>query len=117
MVHLLFSFFSISQLQAMPTRTKQRRDPPKVIVMTPTRELALQILKEFQAVNSVRSVFIFFVVVMLTANTPYQVASHLRFVAVYGGASYSTQERGLWAGADVVVGTPGRIVDLHDKGL
>ncbi|GFP95043.1 dead-box ATP-dependent RNA helicase 3 chloroplastic [Phtheirospermum japonicum] len=62
---------------------------PKVLVLAPTRELAKQVEKEFKD------------------SAPY-----LNTVCIYGGVSYVTQENALSRGVDVVVGTPGRIIDL-----
>lgn len=57
--------------------------------MAPTRELALQVERE------------------ITATAP-----SLACVCIYGGASVMAQEGALRRGADVIVGTPGRLIDL-----
>ncbi|OIV91051.1 hypothetical protein TanjilG_17011 [Lupinus angustifolius] len=62
---------------------------PKALVLAPTRELAKQVEKE------------------INESAPY-----LSTVCVYGGVSYVTQQSSLSRGVDVVVGTPGRIIDL-----
>ncbi|KAG8363992.1 hypothetical protein BUALT_Bualt19G0080000 [Buddleja alternifolia] len=62
---------------------------PKALVLAPTRELAKQVEKEFK-----------------------ESAPYLNTVCIYGGVSYVTQESALSRGVDVVVGTPGRIIDL-----
>jgi ATP-dependent RNA helicase RhlE len=66
--------------------------PPssRVLVLAPTRELAVQIEEEFQG---------------LAYHTP------LTAVAVYGGVAAGSQERGLRAPVDLVVATPGRLLD------
>jgi ATP-dependent RNA helicase DDX21 len=64
-----------------------------MLVMAPTRELALQVERE------------------ITATAP-----SLACVCIYGGASISVQEGALRRGADVVVGTPGRLIDLVTRG-
>jgi len=66
--------------------------PPKtrVLILAPTRELAVQIEDEFQG---------------LAYHT------NLSSVAVYGGVDASPQERGLRGAADIVVATPGRLLD------
>ncbi|GAQ89408.1 DEAD box RNA helicase [Klebsormidium nitens] len=66
---------------------------PKCLVMAPTRELAKQVEKEFM-----------------------ESAPSLQTVCVYGGAPISGQERTLRRGVDVAVGTPGRIMDLMERG-
>jgi len=63
----------------------------KAIILTPTRELALQVCEEFHTLNT---------------------SSNFDVVAVYGGSSIETQMRDLKRGADIVVGTPGRVLDL-----
>ena len=62
---------------------------PRVLVLAPTRELAKQVEKEIK-----------------------ESAPNLSTVCVYGGVSYITQQNALSRGVDVVVGTPGRIIDL-----
>ena len=76
-------------------RTRPGSDIPTTLVLTPTRELAEQVSKEMK---------------QLSANTRH------RIVAVYGGASIPDQIRKLEMGCDVVVGTPGRILDLNRRG-
>ncbi|XWS58031.1 hypothetical protein CRYUN_Cryun08bG0000200 [Craigia yunnanensis] len=65
---------------------------PRVLVLAPTRELAKQVEKEIK-----------------------ESASYLNTVCVYGGVSYNTQRNALSRGVDVVVGTPGRIIDLIES--
>jgi ATP-dependent RNA helicase DeaD len=68
---------------------------PIGLVMTPTRELALQVATEAD---------------MLAPSTRF------RTVAVYGGARMGKQLQGLAAGCDLVVGTPGRMLDHLGRG-
>ena len=68
----------------------------QALVLSPTRELALQVA------NSIAS---------------YGQFSGARVLAVYGGAAYGPQINGLRRGADIVVGTPGRLMDLMEKGV
>lgn len=69
---------------------------PRALVLCPTRELAVQIFDSFVAYGR---------------NLP------LRHTAVYGGVSQYRQEKSLRAGVDVLVATPGRLMDLHEQGL
>ncbi|KAL5767014.1 hypothetical protein ACOSQ2_013797 [Xanthoceras sorbifolium] len=71
------------------TPSTRRGKLPKVLVLAPTRELAKQVDKEIK-----------------------ESAPYLNTVCVYGGVSYNTQQSALTRGVDVVVGTPGRIIDL-----
>lgn len=67
----------------------------QALVLTPTRELAIQVA---EAIDS------------------FSVHHGAEIVAVYGGSSYLPQLRALKHGAQVVVGTPGRVMDLIDRG-
>lgn len=77
-------------------RVNPNRRGVDALVLSPTRELALQ--------NSEA---------LTTLAGP---SSKIRVVTVYGGASYGPQLRALREGAQVVVGTPGRLMDLIDRG-
>lgn len=68
----------------------------KAIVLTPTRELAIQVCEEMYSLIGKRD---------------------LRVSAVYGGASIEQQIRNIKKGSDIVVGTPGRIMDLMERGV
>src|SRR5512138_172218 len=78
--------FAIPILERIP----DRRRKPSALVMCPTRELAIQVADEFTALAKHRD---------------------LSVVTVYGGASMGDQLAKLEAGAEIVVGTPGRIFD------
>jgi ATP-dependent RNA helicase RhlE len=88
--------FSLPILQRLAgTNRKSAPRQPRVLVLAPTRELAAQVAESF---------------------TTY--GAHLRvFVAViYGGVSQVPQVRALARGVDVLVATPGRLVDLMGQG-
>ncbi len=68
---------------------------PQGLVVTPTRELASQVSAD-----------------LTTAAT----RRHARVLTVYGGVGYDTQLNGLSRGTEVVVGTPGRLLDLANRG-
>jgi ATP-dependent RNA helicase DeaD len=67
----------------------------QALVLTPTRELCMQVTDEINRIGRLRGV---------------------RAVAIYGGASIDQQMAALGAGAQVVVGTPGRVLDLVRRG-
>ncbi len=75
-----------------------RRDPgrPQVLVLAPTRELAIQVAEAFQKYASRRPGF--------------------HVLPIYGGQPYPAQERPLRRGVHVVVGTPGRVMDHLRRG-
>ncbi len=68
----------------------------QALVLAPTRELALQTTTALKALAGRDS--------------------GIRIITVYGGASYVPQLRALREGTQIVVGTPGRIIDLIDRG-
>ncbi len=69
---------------------------PLGLILSPTRELAIQIHKDAQ---------------ILGRHTSYKLA------LIYGGTGYETQRRTLEAGADVLIGTPGRLIDYFKQKL
>lgn len=80
-----------SKLVNYPSENSKR---PSTLILAPTRELALQIFREAKR---------------LAVHTP------IRILAVYGGEGYGHQENKLKNGVDVVVGTPGRILDFSRR--
>jgi ATP-dependent RNA helicase DeaD len=68
---------------------------PQALIVVPTRELCTQVTREFGAIGKHR---------------------HAHEVAVYGGVPYGPQERALARGAQIVVGTPGRLLDHIQRG-
>lgn len=69
---------------------------PQALVLAPTRELALQVAEAFGSYST---------------HMP-----DVRVLPIYGGQSYGVQLAGLRRGAQVIVGTPGRVIDHLDKG-
>ncbi|OPX15895.1 DEAD/DEAH box helicase [Gordonia polyisoprenivorans] len=69
---------------------------PQALILAPTRELALQVSEAFSRYS---------------AHMP-----EVRVLPIYGGQSYGVQLAGLRRGAQVIVGTPGRVIDHLDKG-
>jgi ATP-dependent RNA helicase RhlE len=64
---------------------------PKVLILVPTRELVLQVVEEIEKLTSYMSV---------------------RVGAVYGGGNINTQKQMVFQGLDILVATPGRLMDL-----
>jgi ATP-dependent RNA helicase RhlE len=71
------------------------RRPTRALVLSPTRELACQIADSFQT---------------------YGRGTRLRDVVIYGGVSQNPQVRLLQQGVDIIIATPGRLVDLTQQG-
>jgi superfamily II DNA/RNA helicase len=67
---------------------------PQALVVAPTRELAVQVSEDVSVAGAKRNA---------------------RILTVYGGTSYEPQLDALAAGVDVVVGTPGRLIDLMNR--
>ncbi|WP_462322861.1 DEAD/DEAH box helicase [Halochromatium sp.] len=70
--------------------TSSKRRQPRVLILAPTRELAVQIHKDAK---------------LLAAHTDF------RLGLVYGGTGYQAQRDELAAGVDILIGTPGRLID------
>jgi len=68
---------------------------PQAIVLLPTRELAVQVTNEFRKIG--------------------KYMDGVKTVAVYGGADIRDQITKLKSGAQIIVGTPGRVIDLIDR--
>ncbi|MEV8094988.1 DEAD/DEAH box helicase [Kitasatospora sp. NPDC085879] len=66
-------------------------ESPQALIVVPTRELCTQVTNDLQTAGKVRNV---------------------RVLAVYGGRAYEPQVEALQKGVDIVVGTPGRLLDL-----
>jgi ATP-dependent RNA helicase RhlE len=77
------------------SRLKDRRGP-RCLVLEPTRELALQVETAFQY---------------------YARFTEIEIGVVYGGVGYDRQKKLIQFGVDVVVATPGRLLDLQQQGL
>ncbi|MDD9861390.1 MAG: DEAD/DEAH box helicase [Cyanobacteria bacterium MAG STY2_bin_7] len=77
-------------------RLESGQKTPQALVLAPTRELAMQVAESFKAYS---------------AGHP-----HLKVLAVYGGTDFRSQISALRRGVDVVVGTPGRVMDHMRQG-
>lgn len=88
-----FALPILHRLAQLDSRAKPNR--PSALVLSPTRELAVQIGESFST---------------------YGRHLQLRTSLVYGGVSQGNQIRNLKRGADVVVATPGRLLDLMNQG-
>ncbi|HEY6116558.1 MAG TPA: DEAD/DEAH box helicase [Candidatus Dormibacteraeota bacterium] len=75
-------------------RVQRGRPGPQALIVTPTRELAMQVDSVLRELDS-----------------------GLRTALLYGGVGYRTQTVALREGADVVIGTPGRILDMFQRKL
>ncbi len=84
--------FAIPALERLDLAQKT----PQVLVLAPTRELAIQVADHFEALSKHRK--------------------HTKIVVLCGGQDYRPQLKALREGSEIVVGTPGRILDHIDRG-
>ncbi|MEV3901144.1 DEAD/DEAH box helicase [Mycobacterium sp. NPDC050551] len=93
--------FGVPLLQRVTTDTeKELTGIPRALIVVPTRELCLQVYND------------------LALASKHLRAGDRKFsvVSIYGGRPYEPQIESLRSGADVVVGTPGRLLDLAQQG-
>ena len=83
--------FAIPVLEMMERSTGK----PQVLILAPTRELVQQIVSEMEKIS---------------------IGLNLRIRGIYGGEPIVRQLRSLERGVDIVVGTPGRVMDLMKRG-
>ncbi|MEU5203432.1 DEAD/DEAH box helicase [Streptomyces pseudogriseolus] len=80
-----------ADVEAGRAKPEDLTDTPQALVVVPTRELCTQVTNDLLTAGKVRNV---------------------RVTAIYGGRAYEPQVEALKKGVDVVVGTPGRLLDL-----
>lgn len=69
---------------------------PRILILVPTRELVVQVMGEIEKLATY---------------------SNLRIKGVYGGTNINTQKQNVYDGCDVLVATPGRLLDLALSGV
>lgn len=87
--------FALPLLQRLSAEKPVQRGAIRALVLTPTRELALQVSESMAA---------------------YGTFTRLRSAVIYGGVSQKEQTRRLQAGVDILIATPGRLLDLMEQG-
>lgn len=93
---LAFALPTLERLREEKRLSGKRGQLPFVLVILPTRELAIQVTREFEKLSNNNREF--------------------RVMSIYGGTSVDDQIHKLRSGVEVVVGTPGRLMDLQDRG-
>ena len=86
----------INHIAKHPMRGGPERGFPRALILAPTRELALQIEKDARA---------------LCKFTPYTI------VSLFGGTGYDKQKKGMAGPVDIIVATPGRLIDFKNQRL
>ena len=89
-----FLLATLHLLDQEPAEASRRPNQPRALMLAPTRELAVQIYND---------------ACVLAAHTGLQVR------VVYGGTGYDTQRKALEEGVDILIGTPGRIIDYFKQ--
>ena len=87
---LAFLVAVVNRLLTQPALAERKPEDPRALILAPTRELAIQIHKD--AVKFASDL-------------------GLKFALVYGGVDYDKQRELLQQGADVIIATPGRLID------
>ncbi len=64
---------------------------PKIVILVPTRELVVQVVEEIEKLTQFMSI---------------------RTIGIFGGVNINTQKKAVYEGSDILVGTPGRTMDL-----
>lgn len=90
-----FALPTLQRLSLREVRVNGRGRKIRTLVLAPTRELALQICESFQT---------------------YGKHTRLRQTVIFGGVGQSPQVRALNAGVDILIATPGRLLDLMQQG-
>jgi ATP-dependent RNA helicase RhlE len=91
-----FALPILQLLHGNPPKNNGNRRPVRALILTPTRELALQISESF---------------------TAYGKNLHLRNTVIFGGVGQTPQTDALRRGTDILVATPGRLLDLMQQGF
>ncbi len=86
----------LNRLVTSPGAASKPQNAPRAIVIAPTRELAVQIHSDAEGIAKFTG---------------------LKLAIVFGGVDYEKQRRILEDGVDVLIGTPGRIIDYYKQGV
>ncbi|PHS04066.1 MAG: ATP-dependent RNA helicase RhlE [Kordia sp.] len=87
--------FTLPMLHRLAAENKWKRRPIRALVLTPTRELAAQVYENVRE---------------------YSEYLDIESMVIFGGVNQKPQIRTLRSGVDVLVATPGRLLDLHSQG-
>jgi ATP-dependent RNA helicase RhlB len=89
-----FLVATLQRLLQHPPSAKRKKNQPRALILAPTRELAIQIHKD---------------ALVLAKHTGQ------RIQVVYGGTGYDAQRDAIAAGVDILIGTPGRLIDYYKQ--
>jgi ATP-dependent RNA helicase RhlE len=91
-----FALPILHRLSSAAAPAKGVRRKPRALILSPTRELAVQIAESF---------------------ADYGRQTGLKHVVIYGGVNQNPQTKSLHNGVDIIVATPGRLIDLTNQGF
>lgn len=83
-----------NRLLTQPAASSRRKNQPRALILAPTRELAIQIHKDALTIGR---------------------HTGLRLGLIYGGTDYDKQRQLLTDGVDILIGTPGRLIDFFEQ--
>lgn len=86
----------MNRLLITPAVADRKDSDPRALVIAPTRELAIQIEKDARSIGQ---------------------HTGLRIALIYGGVDYDKQRQQLKDGCDIIIATPGRMLDYHKQGV
>jgi ATP-dependent RNA helicase RhlB len=86
----------MNRLLTTPAVAERKDSDPRALIIAPTRELAIQIEKDAKAIGR---------------------HTGLRSALIYGGVDYDKQRQQLKDGCDIIIATPGRMLDYHKQGV
>src|SRR5215475_12209942 len=89
-----FLVATLNRLLTRPAFAARKANDPRAVIIAPTRELAIQIEKDFKNIGR---------------NTG------LKSALIYGGVDYDKQREQLRAGVDIIIATPGRLLDYYQQ--
>jgi ATP-dependent RNA helicase RhlB len=93
---LAFLVTLVNRLMTRPALANRGPADPRAMILAPTRELAIQIHKDAEKFCG---------------------AMGLKFALIYGGVDYDKQKQQLQSGCDVIIATPGRLIDYVRQGV
>lgn len=88
--------FTLPMLQLLEDNQHPKYRPIRALILTPTRELAAQVYENVKA---------------------YSEFTNLRSVVIFGGVNQKPQAAAIRRGVDILVATPGRLIDLQNQGI
>lgn len=93
---MAFLLAAYQHLLSREPDAERKKNQPRVLILAPTRELAIQIEKDASLIGG---------------------HTGLTLGLIYGGTGYDSQRKLLERGVDILVGTPGRLIDYFKQGL